>query len=527
MAAPLEFLRVHVAGRPLLTARLLAAIAVGLLRGRVADRVAANIGAAAALAALVAYAAVAMWYAADPRYFDPAEPTIPIVGWLFTLGEPIYHDVGAATRYAHMYGPLGFIPHGLVLQALGPGIAASKLLGVLAGLATLGLTWAALTTVATRRQAAVLTGACALVFLAFRNYTFWTRPDPLLLAASAAALVVVVRARGLAAGVGLGLLTGVLTGLKITGPLYAAPLVALLTARDGWRAGLVALGAAAPVAVLPFALPNVSLANYVTWIELSARNGLVFAALRQNVDWAAFLVLPLVVVWLGAGARLRRDRALVFAGAALAGSLLAVCLAASKPGAGPYHLLPFVPLFAYGVATGLAAAVGDVRTRVAAPVILAWVVTATVAAVVQQVSFFATLGETSGRAEVEDVRGFLARQPGLVVQMADSPYDRPTFARPLLTFASGVYLIDPPAVQEHQLSGVPLPAATLAAIRACRVDAWLVPATTEPFTGRNRYPALSLAPLFPAEFREAFHAAYTRAERIDHYDVWRCRAPRR
>ena len=49
------------------------------------------------------------------------------------------------------------------------------------------------------------------------------------------------------------------------------------------------------VAVLPFALPNVSLGAYLAWIELSSRNGLLLAMLRQNIEWAAFLLLPLLV----------------------------------------------------------------------------------------------------------------------------------------------------------------------------------------------------------------------------------------
>src|SRR5688572_5159847 len=126
----MEILRVHVAGRPLLLAVVLTLAAAALLRGRAGVRAAAIALTVGGLTALAAYVAIAAWYVTDPRYFDPAEPTVPIVGWLFTRGQPIYHDVEAATRYAHIYGPLAFITHGLALQALGPGILASKWLGV-------------------------------------------------------------------------------------------------------------------------------------------------------------------------------------------------------------------------------------------------------------------------------------------------------------------------------------------------------------------------------------------------------------
>jgi hypothetical protein len=522
----MEILRLHVAGRPLLLAVVLTLVAAALLRGRAGTRAAALLSVATAAAALPAYIVIAVWYATDPRYFDAAEPTIPVVGWLFTLGQPIYHDVDAASRYAHIYGPLAFIAPGLVLQLAGPGILASKALGVAAGAGSLALTWASLAAVTSRGRAVVLTGACALTCLVFRNYTFWTRPDPLLLLASAAGLLIVVRSRGIGTGVALGVVIGVLAGLKITGPLYALPLLVLLAVRDGRAAAGTALAAGLASALLPFALPNVSLSAYLAWVELSAKNGLEFAALRQNLDWTAFLLLPLAVAWLPAGGWRRPERAVLLGGGSIAAGLLAVAVAASKPGAGPYHLLPFVPLVACGIAAGLARQRDGASRRLAAPVAVAWVVTLAVAAAAQQASLFRALGDGHAREELEDLRAFLARHPGVVAQMAGSSYDRPTFVRPILTFASGLYLIDPPAVQEHQLSGVPMPAATIDAIRTCRAEAWLAPAGTEPFAGRNRYPAMALAPLFPDELRLAFHAAYARAERIGHYDVWRCRARR-
>ena len=524
MPALLEVVRVHVTGRPLLAAVVLTLLLAVLLRRRAAAGLAAATAVASGIAALVCYAAIAAWYASIPQYFDPAEPTMPIVGWLFTLGQPIYHDVDAATRYAHVYGPLAFIAHGLVLQVLGPSIAVSKGIGVAAGLGSLGLTYAALRAVTSRARALALTGACALVYLAFRNYTFWTRPDPLLLLGVAAALLAVVRGRGPAAGLLLGLLAGGLAGLKFTGPLYALPLLVLLVRRDGWLGGGVSVVAGAVVALLPFALPNVSLSAFLAWVELSAGNGIRGAALRQNLDWAAFLLIPLIVAVVAAVRDGRADRREWPLGAALLAGVTGVVVAAAKPGAGPYHLLPFVPVIAFGVARAVGDAGSLPRQRLAAAALLGWLATATVAAAAQQVSFFATLSESRGRDEAGDVQAFLDREPSLAVQMADSRYDRPTYARPLLTFRSGLYLLDTPAVQEHQLAGVAVPPATIEAIRACRAEAWLVPAGTEPFAGVNRYPAMAMAPLYPDALRQAFHAAYARVGATTYFDVWRCRA---
>jgi len=101
--------------------------------------------------------------------------------------------------------------------------------------------------------------------------------------------------------------------------------------------------------------------------------------------------------------------------------------------------------------------------------------------------------------------------------------DRPTLVRPIVVFRSGTYLLDAPAVQEHQLSGIEIPPATIAALRACAVDYWLIPQGEEPFTGPNKYPAILLKPLFPESFRQAFFESYERDGRTQYYDVWQCR----
>ena len=93
----------HGGGHPLLVA-LAMATGAGVLvrrRGAGAGGSAARIGvmiAAIACAALAAYATSAVWYASDDHYFDAAEPTMTIVGWLFTQGQPLYPAPAAAAR---------------------------------------------------------------------------------------------------------------------------------------------------------------------------------------------------------------------------------------------------------------------------------------------------------------------------------------------------------------------------------------------------------------------------------------------
>ena len=101
--------------------------------------------------------------------------------------------------------------------------------------------------------------------------------------------------------------------------------------------------------------------------------------------------------------------------------------------------------------------------------------------------------------------------------------ERWTFARPVLVFRGGPYVLDAPAVQEYQMSALSMPAETNDAIRKCNVEMWLFPKGAEPFKGPNVYPQLELAELFPDSFKQAFRESYERVDATSFFDVWRCR----
>lgn len=100
--------------------------------------------------------------------------------------------------------------------------------------------------------------------------------------------------------------------------------------------------------------------------------------------------------------------------------------------------------------------------------------------------------------------------------------ERLTFSRPVEVFLTGVYLLDQPAIQEHQLQGLAIPDATIDAIADCRVWYWLIPKGEEPFTARNRYPAMRGAKLYSEEFRHTFFDTYHLAGRTSFFDIWEC-----
>ena len=79
-------------------------------------------------------------------------------------------------------------------------------------------------------------------------------------------------------------------------PVVYASGVALLERRGGWKHGALAIVMALAVAVFPFAYyANVSWFDYVAWLRLSGNTGLLLSTLKQNVEWAVYLSVPLMV----------------------------------------------------------------------------------------------------------------------------------------------------------------------------------------------------------------------------------------
>jgi hypothetical protein len=473
---------------------------------------------AASIAALVYYAGVLVWYAAIPQQADYAEPTMTCLAWLFRLGQPVYHPLASAERYSHMYGPMAFVLPGLALGVFGPSMFVAKAVGILSAACAVAFTWWTVRSAAGTRVALAACGICVLQFLYFRNLSFWSRPDPLQLAAVACGLFAAVRLSGAPAIVVLSASAGILWNLKITGPIYSLPSFALLYTRAGAPAVMWSAVGALAVAAMPFAaFSNVSWSDYMLWVHLSAQNGLRVAAEKENIEWAVFLLVP-VLARLGDRRPLSPEMRVM-----VPALLLAVCgvvVAASKPGAGAYHLVPFLPTLAY-VSAVFWQEDGAPRTPPAWQV--AFVATLMFVAVIQQQYFFQVAGDPDVSASYADVRDYLRQHPDEHVAIGYTSAEFMTFARTLTVFQTGRYLIDAPAVQEHQLSGMELPPATYDAIRSCAVPTWLIPRQGQPFVMLNGYPTTGYRPLFPPDFVAAFEAAYRIEGRTRYYDVWRCR----
>ncbi len=222
---------------------------------------------------------------------------------------------------------------------------------------------------------------------------------------------------------------------------------------------------------------------------------------------------------------------------ALIVGFLGIIVAASKPGAGAYHFIPFLPVIAYICAAsvwpqqdttvserattpGLRSTTYDPRSAWLSP----FVATLLFMVLTQQQYFLRLATNGAVAASYGDVAAYLEQHPGERVGMGYTSAEAMTFARTLIVFKTGEYMLDVPAIQEHQLSGLPLPQATTDAMRQCSTRTWLLPRGDAPFRIRNDYPQTGHAEIFPPAFIDAFHQHYTLAGHTAHYDVWRCRA---
>lgn len=474
----------------------------------------------ASLTIILAYVALVIWYLRQPAFFDQAEPTIPAVAAVLGAGKPLYPALDAPERYAHIYGPALFLLQAAALSLLGPSIAASKVPGAAAALIGLVAAYAVFRRRVEVRGAVAGTAMCALVFSTFDNASYWTRSDPLIVLCVVSGLFAPhLRNRALSAVV-LGVSTGIAVNLKFTGPLYLMPAFALALAEHGARTAMTAALLAVPVAVAPFLLPNVSPGHYWDYVELSARNGLAPARLRQNVEWAAWLAAPLAAVVVGGwkAAQVRKGAPAHLLSLVL--SLGIVTVVSAKPGGGPFHLMPFVPVLMYAF---LWMAPAPFLTGMKRSICVAFVLTALLLGLTDQSLVIRTVSGRNLEAAIADLRRFSDRHEGRRVAVGYAGTSYLSHARLEVVFRTGDYLLDAPAVQEHRLSGLPLPESTLRAILDCRVEFWLIPRGPEPFAVPSAYAPQGPADVFPPEFRDAFLGRYERAGEAGSFDVWECR----
>ena len=461
-------------------------------------------------------------YLQSPNFTDHIEPNTAIVAWIWAEGGQVYHPVEAEERYAFLYGPLAYIVTGLLYKVIGGSTFVAKLAGFSLLLASLAaLAWSV------RRRfpdawypVVVALGYYAVLALFFKNFSFWSKPDPFMIAAVAAGLAACVSGKRAGAWIVCGIALGLAVNAKITGAVYFLPLLAWFFQRDGFVAAFVTGGVALVLAALPFATPDtVSLANYIAWLQAAGGHGLSRAMFLQNTAFMLFALIPVAVYFAGRIDLLKRYWLVSLASVAALGLIL---IAASKPGSGPHHFLPFLPLCAFFAAAGVSEHRDGTRVFSFWVPVSAFLIAASVKAAFGLYYGLRVVSSHYAAEEmVQDIDYVISSYPNSNIYMGYGDGSRyvTTFVRNHLAYEGYPYLLDAPAMMDFQLSDIAIPGKTIERILNEPGAVWLIPADQEPFAIPNWYYGRTGDKLFIGLY-EAFAQRYHKTGSTPHYDIW-------
>jgi hypothetical protein len=482
------------------------------------------------------YLVTTISYFTTPGYVDHIEPTVSSVSWYAVTGKPVYTELNSDNCYNGAYGPDLYLLNGLFLKVLGPSIGASKCAGILAAMVSVAAVGLALRSVAPARTTWVLLGVFVCLLGLFGAYSFWVRPDPILLACVAVSLLAAMKYPA-AATVVLGGAAGISLNLKLHSAAYFLPLAVLTFQRKRWRGLLTAGTIGAAVFCMPFMLPNISLRNYLMTLREAGAHGLSGVELTNcasyTVSGCVCLLALAFCAFRGVGwssRQLGKDYGACIV--ALIGGMALVCVPASKHGAGPHHLIPFLPLILVGARIVISrsdttlAELGAFR-QIWLTLLLSWVACDYLSGAQRMRLEWKPGIRPCQRAQGADLERVIERYGSRYVLLCgaggDADYSATLF-RPLLVFAGFPIGPEPGALMDRKRGGTPLPTLKqfLAQLRrgsqSGKPVMWLIPRGAKPFSLHTAYPPQDR--LFPPQFQEDFEKAFTRTAASVAFDLY-------
>jgi hypothetical protein len=476
-------------------------------------------------------------------YADPAEANIASVAWLFHRGYPVYPALDAAERYINNYGPFLYIIQSFFLQLFQPTFFSSKVGGCLAGCLSLLFTFL---TFKQHLKLSIATVGCAVMGMCFLSMTtasglltsaFWLRPDSFLLTCSAIAVFSLTLNRPRLITVICAIALGVSVNLKITAFLYFIPIYVLLFQRFGKTYTLGSLIGAAGVAIAPFVFfRQVSLGNYLTWLQQVGQKGVNPSQVFKNLLWMTYIALPCAIAAFHLRNSKRAELKKWFQQrwlylATLVGCIVTNAITGASRGALENNMLPFVPLITYIICQLLQRIPFDgVKSRkqfatslFSLSLTFAFVISLTLTVYSTASPFVNRFFTAPGYAAIQDIYRFMRANPkrAIAIGYGGANYQLSTY-RPILVFANNPYLLDSASMMEMQTSGLNnTPKKTLQQIAACQTQIWLIPKDDNPFEIHSYYPPLQK--LFSNEFRRIFLTRYTKVGETRYFDTWACK----
>ncbi|WP_413570352.1 glycosyltransferase family 39 protein [Bdellovibrio sp. HCB117] len=465
----------------------------------------------------------ALAYLITPLFFDHAEANIASVAALWRKGYPIYSELDSESRYSLLYGPWPYLVNAFFQSSGLPVIFASKLAG-LANLAflLLGTVLLGRDLKLTKKDQFYSVAMISVVLLGFYNFSYWNRPDSFLMTYVFWSLLLVTNRNVAGTWVmylGLGILGGIAVNSKLHSLLYFAPIVALYCdeKRHQISARKIVVGVLVflLVAMAPFLLPEVSKDSYLVWLKMASRHGLVLMDSIKNATFIACFLLLLVLI------KFSQRYKITFIVLCLSSLLIAI--AASKPGAGPHHFLPLIPVILWLAIKEYFGKPTEERP-VYNYIFAAFLLTVSLNAVNRQKRVVELLSETTKRIEeYSDLKALLQRLPAGRIEFGftDNKNYESTFYKAYLVNENRSLLIDGAALMDMRASMIDLPESTLEALKNCKVSYIVFPKSGEPWSILSFYKDI---PLFSEEFKDLFNEKFQLLYSTDHFTIYKCRS---
>lgn len=446
--------------------------------------------------------------------FD-AEAGSLVVSALWLQGAEMYHGLDDARRTALLYGPVTFLAYALPLW-IDPSLFLARVVSACGLLAAIVLTNGLIAGVgndkAYHRRLQVWGLALAVPFGAV---LYTSRADALLLLCMAYATRSAVKGRATVSGIAVGLAIG----LKASALLYALPLLVLLK-RRGASIAQIGCGcvAACVVSLLPFALPGVSLGNYVDWLREATRHAIQTDILLPNILWLAAAAVPML------GSIKRMDRTVRVVSLGLLASASLTGFMAGKAGAGAYHLLPYLPLYLWCLAQTNEAKLHPVQMAHSVAILLASPIVL-VSLCLNSLFLLPAMGfgkTKTNEAIFEEIRRVQSIYPYSRLSIGYGRLEhRQSNAAVYAALNGGHVFLTDVAMWDMHAAGRSLPAGTLDTLKNCSNELWLIPKGDAPFRTASLYQRSGPANLFEGA-EAAFSESYRLVHSLDYFDVYLC-----
>ena len=433
-------------------------------------------------------------------------------------GLPMYHPpLSPNFSYSLMYGPLTFLIYSVALVAGGV-----NHFWIMRGAVVMAaLLLCAALFFLLRKFVSVVTAVTLLAFplsvlLQHPEISLSVRSDVWIFLFTALAIVSSFLEVEFLAVLLTGIFGGAIIGLKISAaPALLFPLL-LLYRKFGFRALAYSLLATIATTLAPFAVPNISLHNYIAWIQFTRSEGISAASALSNVLFAIFLITPCLIMELymrrfGLAFRKRVPEFLII--------LLCLSLAVltSKHGSGVHylwHVVPSIVVYMALVAKEMSAIPDEDR---AIPIYYI-AVACTLFACVNLPRAYGYIKLSIMPPGVAVARQSLDRYLDLYrdhssVQMGYGSVDGDdrTLIRYLLVYKGQPYRIEG-NTGRLETALLPFPVNVLHQMSSCTNDVWLVPHSQRPFE----------LWVLPDSLRSTFLQNYS-VDRTDGvYDAWVC-----